>query len=59
MKLLLCIYTVGVSDKNSLELLYDLSIYHLIDEIVVYLLSLTYGKGGRPPVVARRLLATA
>lgn len=40
-----CIYTAEVSDKESLELLHSLSIYHLIDEIVVYILPLTYGKG--------------
>lgn len=40
-----CVYTVEISDKKSLELLHRLSIYHLIDEIVVYVLPLTYGKG--------------
>lgn len=40
-----CIYTAEISDKESLELLHGLSIYHLIDEIVVYILPLTYGKG--------------
>lgn len=40
-----CIYTAEISDKESLELLHSLSIYHLIDEIVVYILPLTYGKG--------------
>ena len=40
-----CVYTAEISDKKSLELLHRLSIYHLIDEIVVYVLPLTYGKG--------------
>ena len=40
-----CIYTAEISDKESLELLHSLSIYHLIDEIVVYILPLTYGRG--------------
>ena len=31
-----CVYTAEISDKKSLELLHRLSIYHLIDEIVVY-----------------------
>ena len=40
-----CVYTAEISDKKSLALLHRLSIYHLIDEIVVYVLPLTYGKG--------------
>lgn len=40
-----CIYTAEISDKESLELLHSLSIYHLIDEIVVYIFPLTYGRG--------------
>lgn len=50
-----CIYTAEISDKESLELLHSLSIYHLIDEIVVYILPLTYGKGS---AVLRQLPAT-
>ena len=33
------------TDKRGFELLHSLSIYHLIDEIVVYILPLTYGRG--------------
>ena len=40
-----CIYTAEISDEKGLELLHGLSIYHLIDEIIVYILPLTYGKG--------------
>lgn len=39
------IYTAEISDKKSLGLLHGLSIYHLIDEIVVHILPLTYGNG--------------
>lgn len=38
-------FTSEISDPKSLDLLHGLSIYHLIDEIVVYVLPLTYGKG--------------
>lgn len=50
-----CIYTAEVSNKESLELLHSLSIYHLIDEIVVYILPLTYGRGS---AVLQQLSAT-
>lgn len=50
-----CIYTAEISDKESLELLHSLSVYHLIDEIVVYILPLTYGRGS---AVLQQLLAT-
>lgn len=39
------IYTAEISDRKSLGLLHGLTIYHLIDETVVYILPLTYGKG--------------
>lgn len=39
------IYTAEISDKESLELFYGLSLYHLIDEIIVYILPLTSGRG--------------
>lgn len=39
------IYTAEISGKESLGLLHGLSIYHLIDEIIVYILPLTSGKG--------------
>lgn len=39
------VYTAEISGKESLGLLRGLSIYHLIDEIVIYILPLTYGKG--------------
>ena len=38
-------YTAEVSDRKGLELLHGLSIYHLIDGIVVYILPVTYGEG--------------
>ena len=37
--------TAEISGKESLGLLHGLSIYHLIDEIVVYILPLTSGNG--------------
>ena len=40
-----CIYTAEISDEKGLELLHGLSIYHLIDEIIIYILPLTAGKG--------------
>jgi len=40
-----CVYTAEISDKKSLELLHRLSIYHLIDEIIIYILPLTTGNG--------------
>ena len=40
-----CIYTAEISDKKGIELLHGLFIYHLVDEIIVYILPLTYGKG--------------
>ncbi|MDC1767421.1 MULTISPECIES: hypothetical protein [Bacteroides] len=39
------IYTAEIYGKESLGLLHGLTIYHLIDEIVIYILPLTYGKG--------------
>ena len=39
------IYTAEISGKESLGLLHGLSLYHLIDEIIVYILPLTSGKG--------------
>lgn len=39
------IYTAEISDRESLGLLHGLTIYHLIDEIVIYILPLIYGKG--------------
>lgn len=39
------IYTAEISGKESLRLLHGLSIYHLIDEIIVYVLPMTSGKG--------------
>lgn len=39
------IYTVQITDRESLKLLHGLSLYHLIDEIIVYILPLTSGKG--------------
>lgn len=39
------IYTAEISGKESLDLLHGLSIYHLIDEIIVYILPLTSGRG--------------
>lgn len=39
------IYTAEISNRESLKLLHRLSIYHLIDEIIVYILPLTSGKG--------------
>ncbi|WP_199851480.1 hypothetical protein [Parabacteroides pacaensis] len=38
-------YTAEVSDRESLKLLHGLSVYHLIDEIIVYILPLTSGRG--------------
>ena len=40
-----CVYTAEISDTKGLELLHGLSIYHLIDEIIIYILPLTAGKG--------------
>lgn len=39
------IYTAEISDRESLGLLHGLTIYHLIDEIIIYILPLTTGKG--------------
>lgn len=39
------VYTAEISDKESLGLLHGLTIYHLIDEIIIYILPLTAGKG--------------
>ena len=50
-----CIYTAEISNKESLELLHSLFIYHLIDEIVIYILPLTYGRGS---AVLQQLPAT-
>ena len=37
-------FTSEISDPKSLDLLHGLSIYHLIDEIIIYILPLTTGK---------------
>lgn len=39
------VYTAEISDKAGFELLHRLSTYHLIDEIIIYILPLTSGKG--------------
>lgn len=39
------IFTAEISGEESLGLLHGLSIYHLIDEIIVYILPLTSGRG--------------
>lgn len=39
------IYTAEISDKHNFKLLHGLSLYHLIDEAVIYILPLTSGKG--------------
>lgn len=39
------IFTAEISGKESLGLFNGLSIYHLIDEIIVYILPLTSGRG--------------
>ncbi|KAB4253968.1 dihydrofolate reductase family protein [Bacteroides uniformis] len=39
------IYTAEIFGKESLGLLHGLSVYHLIDEIIVYVLPITSGKG--------------
>lgn len=36
-------FTSEISDPKSLDLLHGLSIYHLIDEIIIYILPLTTG----------------
>lgn len=38
-------FTSEISDPKSLDLLHGLSIYHLIDEIIIYILPLTTGNG--------------
>ena len=38
-------FTSEISDPKSLDLLHGLSIYHLIDEIIIYILPLTTGYG--------------
>ena len=39
------IYIAEISDKDSIELLRGLSLYNLIDEMVVYILPVISGKG--------------
>lgn len=39
------VYTAEISDRASSGLLHGLSIYHLIDEIIIYILPLTSGEG--------------
>ena len=39
------IYHAEISDKDSAELLRGLFLYHIVDEIIVYLLPVTTGKG--------------
>lgn len=39
------IYTAEISGRENIGLLHGLTIYHLIDEVVIYILPLTYGKG--------------
>lgn len=39
------IYYAEISDKDSAELLRGLFLYHIVDEMVVYLLPVTAGKG--------------
>lgn len=39
------IYTAEIFDRESLGLLHGLTIYHLIDEIIIYILPLTAGNG--------------
>lgn len=38
-------FTSEISDPKSLDLLHGLSIYHLIDEIIIYILPVTANKG--------------
>lgn len=51
-----CIYTAEISDKESLELLHSLSIYHLIS---LYLSPNIRKRECRSPTVAHYTLATA
>lgn len=39
------IYHAEISDKNSVGLLRGLFLYHIVDEMIVYLLPITTGKG--------------
>lgn len=39
------IYSAEISNEDSFRLLHGLSIYHLIDEAVIYILPITSGKG--------------
>lgn len=38
-------FTAEISDPKSLDLLHGLSSYHLIDEIIIYILPVTTNKG--------------
>lgn len=40
-----CVYQAEICDETNVELLRGLSLYHLIDEMVIYLLPLVAGKG--------------
>lgn len=39
------IYYAEITDKDSVKLLHGLFLYHIVDEIILYLLPVTAGKG--------------